>query len=114
MEHQKYLVFVKMEHLVRIIVEEYEALERLVKIIETNVKNEKIQDLDQNHLEDLEVDLMMKKRIKSKGGQTKKSRTKAPAWFNDFIRNRFSKLEKEVSSLRSDFDRVIELNELQR
>jgi len=60
-------------------VEEYEALERLVKIIETNVKNEKIQDLDQNHLEDLEVDLMMKKRIKSKGGQTKKSRTKAPA-----------------------------------
>ena len=53
-------------------------------------------------------------RIKSKGGQTKKSRTKAPAWFNDFISNRFSKLEKEVSSLRSDFDRVIELNKLER
>ena len=37
------------------------------------------------------------------GGQTKKSRAKAPAWFDDFINNRFSKLEKEVSSLRSDF-----------
>ena len=53
-------------------------------------------------------------RVKAKSGPTKKSRAKTPAWFNDFINNRFSKLEKEVSSLRSDFDRVIELNELQR
>jgi len=30
------------------------------------------------------------------------------------IDQRFDKIEKEVSSLRSDFDRVIELNELQR
>ena len=63
-------------------------------------------------------------RIKSKVGPTTKPRTKAPAWFADFRNEvmqrfdsqdkRFDKLEKEVSSLRSDFDRVIELNELQR
>ena len=34
--------------------------------------------------------------------------------FNKSAVQRFEKIEKEVSSLRSDFDRVIELNELQR
>ena len=34
--------------------------------------------------------------------------------FNKSAMQRFEKIEKEVSSLRSDFDRVIELNELQR
>ena len=34
--------------------------------------------------------------------------------FNKSAMQRFEKIEKEVSSLRSDFGRVIELNELQR
>ena len=34
--------------------------------------------------------------------------------FNKSAMQRFEKIEKEVSSLRSDFDRVIELNELER
>ena len=67
-----------------------------------------------NFNKNLNNDKIKFSRSKSKGGQTKKSRAKAPAWFNDFINNRFSKLEKEVSSLRSDFDRVIELNKLER
>ena len=33
--------------------------------------------------------------------------------FNKSAMQRFEKIEKEVSSLRNDFDRVIELNELQ-
>lgn len=51
-------------------------------------------------------------KIKSKGGQTKKSRTKAPTWFNDFINNRFSKLEKEVLNLGNRLDRIVKVNNL--
>ena len=65
-------------------------------------------------------------KVKAKGGPDggkKPPKPKAPAWFTDFRNEvmqrfdsqdkRFDKLEKEVSSLRSDFDRVIELNELE-
>lgn len=41
-------------------------------------------------------------RIKSKGGTTKEPRTNAPAWFNDFIDNKFNKLEEKVSGLSGD------------
>ena len=73
-------------------------------------------------------------RIKSKGGRvgptTKKQKStkdlliefmgeqrefnKSAIQRFEKIDQRFDKIEKEVSSLRSDFDRVIELNELQR
>ena len=73
-------------------------------------------------------------RIKSKGGRvgptTKKQKStrdlliefmgeqrefnKSAMQRFEKIDQRFDKIEKEVSSLRSDFDRVIELNELQR
>ena len=61
-------------------------------------------------------------RIKSKGGPTTKPRVKAPSWFVDFRNEmmqrsdrqdkRFDKLEKDVSNLRNDFDRVVKLNNL--
>ena len=63
-------------------------------------------------------------RIKSKGGPTTKSKAKAPAWFKEFsdnINKRLDKqeefntrIEKQVSNLRSDFDRVIKLNNLKQ
>ena len=65
-------------------------------------------------------------RIKSKGGRvgptTKKQKSTKDLLiefmgeqreFNKSAMQRFEKIEKEVSSLRNDFDRVIELNELQ-
>ena len=55
-------------------------------------------------------------RVKSKDGPgvggRKPPKSKAPAWFNDFIENRFDKLEKEVTNLRNDFNRVVKLNNL--
>ena len=55
-------------------------------------------------------------RVKSKGGPgiggRKHPKSKAPAWFNDFIENRFDKLEKEVTNLRNDFNRAVKLNNL--
>ena len=36
----------------------------------------------------------------------------APAWFNDFIKNRFDKLEKQVTNLRNNFNRAVKLNNL--
>ena len=45
-------------------------------------------------------------KIMSKGSSDnnnkKPTKSKAPAWFNDFINNRFNKLENDVSNLRSD------------
>ena len=69
------------------------------------------------------------KKVKAKGGPTTKPRAKTPAWFIEFrdeqrefnksVMQKFDKqeefnmrIEKEVSNLRSDFDRVIKLNNL--
>ncbi len=45
-------------------------------------------------------------KVKSKGSSSnnnkKPAKSKAPAWFNDFINNRFNKLEKDVSNLTND------------
>ena len=79
-------------------------------------------------------DIIQVKKIKAKGGQVRPTTKKQKSTrdlliefmgeqreFNksamqrfEKIDQRFDKIEKEVSSLRSDFDRVIELNELQR
>ena len=66
-------------------------------------------------------------KIRAKGGQVRPTTKKQKSTrdlliefmgeqreFNKSAVQRFEKIEKEVSSLRSDFDRVIELNELQR
>ena len=45
-------------------------------------------------------------KIMSKGSSSinnkKPAKSKAPAWFNDFINNRFNKLENDVSNLKND------------
>ena len=67
------------------------------------------------------------KKVKTKGGpggddRRKPPKPKAPAWFKEFsdnINKRLDKqeefnmrIEKQVSDLRSDFNRVIKLNNL--
>ena len=72
-------------------------------------------------------DIIQVKKIKAKGGQVRPATKKQKSTrdlliefmgeqreFNKSAMQRFEKIEKEVSSLRSDFGRVIELNELQR
>jgi hypothetical protein len=65
-------------------------------------------------------DIIQVKKIKAKGGQVRPTTKKQKSARNiliEFIgeqREFNTRIEKEVSSLRSDFDRVIELNELQR
>ena len=61
-------------------------------------------------------------RVKSKGGPTTKPRAKAPAWFIEFRDEQrvFNKqqlefntrIEKQVSNLRSDLNRIVKLNNL--
>ena len=61
-------------------------------------------------------------RVKSKGGPTTKPRAKAPAWFIEFRHEQrvFNKqqlefntrIEKQVSNLRSDLNRIVKLNNL--
>ena len=61
-------------------------------------------------------------RVKAKSGPTKKSRAKAPAWFIEFRDEQrvFNKqqlefntrIEKQVSNLRSDLNRIVKLNNL--
>ena len=61
-------------------------------------------------------------RVKSKGGPTTKPRAKAPAWFIEFREEQrvFNKqqlefntrIEKQVSNLRSDLNRIVKLNNL--
>ena len=74
----------------------------------------KIEDAKKN--KNLINDEIKLSKIKSKGGfgngRRKPPKSKAPVWFNDFIENRFDKLEKEVTNLRNDFNRVVKLNNL--
>ena len=69
-------------------------------------------------------------KIMSKGNSStnnkKPEKSKAPAWFNDFINNRFNKLENDVSNLKNDvsnlrsdvsnlndrFDNLVKVNRL--
>ena len=61
-------------------------------------------------------------RVKAKSGPTKKSRAKAPAWFIEFRdeqrvfnKQQFefnTRIEKQVSNLRSDLNRIVKLNNL--
>ena len=61
-------------------------------------------------------------RVKSKGGPTTKPIAKAPAWFIEFRHEQrvFNKqqlefntrIEKQVSNLRSDLNRIVKLNNL--
>jgi len=54
-------------------------------------------------------------RVKAKGGPTTKPRAKAPVWFTEFEKRnnqRLDKIENNVSNLRSDFNRVVKLNNL--
>ena len=73
------------------------------KVINTNIDKKFIgKDLDLQ-------------KVKAKGGPTTKPRAKAPAWFVEFRdeqREFNTRIEKQVSNLRSDFDRVIKLNNL--
>ena len=69
------------------------------------------------------------KKVKAKGGSTTKPRAKAPAWFIEFrdeqrefnksVMQKFDKqeefntrIEKQVSNLRSDLNRIVKLNNL--
>ena len=64
------------------------------KIIDTNIDKKFIG-------KQVVVEKIMSKG--SSGNNNKKpAKSKAPAWFNDFINNRFNKLENDVSNLRSD------------
>ena len=61
-------------------------------------------------------------RVKSKGGPTTKPRAKAPAWFIEFRDEQrvFNKqqlefntrIEKQVSNLRNDLNRIVKVNNL--
>ena len=69
------------------------------------------------------------KKVKSKGGPTTKPRAKAPAWFIEFrdeqrefnksVMQKFDKqeefntrIEKQVSNLRNNLNRIVKLNNL--
>ena len=54
-------------------------------------------------------------RVKAKSGPKTKPRAKAPVWFTGFEKRnnqRLDKIENNVSNLRSDFNRVVKLNNL--
>ena len=63
----------------------------------------KIEDAKKN--KNLINDEIKLSRIKSKGGQTKKSRAKAPAWFVEFRdeqREFNTRIEKDIANLKND------------
>ena len=54
-------------------------------------------------------------RVKAKSGPKTKPRAKAPVWFTKYEKRnnqRLDKIENNVSNLRSDFNRVVKLNNL--
>ena len=73
----------------------------------------KIEDAKKN--KNLINDEIKQSMIKSKGGPTTKPRAKIPVWFTEFEKRnnqRLDKIENNVSSLRSDLNRIVKLNNL--